>query len=68
MRIAYNNLLSLLLLSGLLCPLVSFGQDSLNVQSIGSYWSFWDTESNGDFGFDTDVQGDYAFLCNIRAG
>ncbi|NUO19269.1 hypothetical protein HUU59_07490 [bacterium] len=35
MRIAYNNLLSILLLSGLVCPLSLFGQDSLNVRKIG---------------------------------
>ncbi|MBL0062015.1 MAG: hypothetical protein IPP40_11210 [bacterium] len=35
MRTALNNTLTLLLLSGLLCPLVSFGQDSLNVRKVG---------------------------------
>ncbi|MCB1061160.1 MAG: hypothetical protein KDB65_13130 [Calditrichaeota bacterium] len=58
----------LLLLSGLLCPLVSFGQDSLNVTSVGTFWNFWDEDPYLEDGGDIAVSGTLAFLCTYRSG
>ncbi len=61
MRTALNNTLILLLLSGLLCPLVSFGQDSLNVRKVAELPVM-------DEARDIVIQDTLVFVASYRTG